>query len=163
MRHVRKLVLAAILALLGFWIGYVFFPSPERVIRQHLIELSGAASIPPNEPPITRLANVVKLASLCTPDVEVSVEVPGHSFQNLQGRDRLREAALAARSTFTTLTVEFVDISVLRGSDPVSAVANLTAKASFQGELVPQELKIEFRKVGRDWLIERVSTVKTLR
>jgi hypothetical protein len=51
----------------------------------------------------------------------------------------------------------------LRGSDPVSAVANLTAKANVQGELVPQELKIEFRKVGRDWLIERVSTVKTLR
>ena len=164
-RWLLRLGLLAGLVALGFWGWHVLFPGPEQVIRRRLNELARAATIAPNESPLARLYNAQKLAGFFTPDVEVMVDVPGYSLHTFSGRDNLIEAATGARSTFGSLTVELVDIEVSMNSDKRSARVDLTAKVNRPGESTPQpqELKVDFKKIDGEWLIDRAETVRPLR
>jgi hypothetical protein len=164
MKWAIRILVAAVIFGLGFWAWRVFFPSPERVIRARLQALSQVVSFPANEAPLAKLANSQKLSAYFTPEVEISVDVRGHSLQTFSGRDELLQAALGARSAVASLTVEFVDVNVVLGPDGKSAVATLTAKGNVSGEKdnLIQELKFSLQKIERSWLINRVETVKTL-
>lgn len=147
-------------------LGWAFFiPSPDHVIRKELAEVARAASIVPNEAPLTKLAKTQKLVSLFANDAQVSVDVPGRSIQTFNGREELHQAALGARSMLNSLRVEFLDVGVTVAPDRQSAVADLTATAALPGEKIPevQELEVRFKRIDHDWLITRVESVKTLR
>jgi hypothetical protein len=161
----KRLGLILALLALGFWAWRFFFPSPERIIRKNLSAVARLASFAPNEGALAKLSNTQKLTGFCTGDIEIAIDVPGRLPRTLSGRGDLTQAIMSARSTLSALKVEFLDIQVAVGGDRESAVARLTAKADLPGEKVPevQELKVTFQKVGRDWLIHRVETVKTLR
>ena len=164
-RWLVRLILLALLGTAAFWGWRIFFPSPERVIRKHLTELAHAASINPNEAPLTKLAKTQKLVSFFADDARLVIDVPGRSIQTIQGRDDIQQAAMAARSVLNNLTVQFLDVLVTVAENKQSASANLTATANLPGERIPevQELSFKFKKTDHDWLIERVETVKTLR
>jgi hypothetical protein len=149
---------------LSYWGWIVLFPGPARIIQMRLAHIARLASVAPNEGALARMINSQKLAGFCTSDVEISIDLPGRVEHRLNGRDELLQAVLAASSTVSPLKIDFLDIGVLVGTDNQSAVAHLTAKASFPGERIPevQELTVDFRKVGRDWLIAHAETVKTL-
>ena len=159
----RAAALAALITL-GAWGWRVLFPSPEQVIRKRLTELAQAASFSPNEAPLARLANAHKLTTFCTDDVEITVEVPGHFSQTIHKKEELLEVAAGAGSMVSGLKVQFLDTNVKVAADKTSAVANLTAKVKVAGEkdFFVQELKFTFNRIGRDWLISRLETVKTL-
>jgi hypothetical protein len=161
---VKLLILAVVLAGVGWWVWTTFFPSPETAIRKELNQLARAASFSPSETPLAKLANAQKLGSFFTTDVTVTVDVPGRSQQTLSGREELVQSALAARSVANGMNVEFFDIIVMLGPDQQTAMANLTARARVPGEkdFNVQELKFSLKKVGGDWLIYKVETVKTL-
>ncbi len=160
-----RLVLLALLLAAGVWLWHVFFPSPERVIRERLDKLAQAASIVANEPPLAQVMNAEKLVSFFTADAQISVETPGHSVGTLNGKDDLRQAALGARKALAWLTVEFVGINLSLSPDKTMATADLTAKAQFPAEkgFEVQELKFYWKKVEGDWLVSRVETVRPLR
>lgn len=160
----RRIVLAALLAGLGFWGWRALFPSPEHVIRQRLTELARDASFAANEGALAKLANAQTLTSFCTPDVVITVNTPGRSQQTLNGRDELLQAVMAARASLRGLNVEFFDILVTVAPDGTSAVANLTARGRVPEERdsYVQELEFKLRKAEGEWLIFRVETVKTL-
>ena len=157
-----RLFFLALIIAGGVWAWRVFFPSPEQVIRHRLAELAQAASYSGKEGDLARVINSEKFASFFSPDVRVTVDVPGRSQQTFNGRDEMMQAAMVARALTGSLQVEFVDVNLDLPPPKVLAVANLTAKAKVAGELQVQELKVTFRKNGRDWLINRVETVKTL-
>ncbi len=163
-KAVPLILLLAVLAGVGCWIWVTFFPSPEVAIRKDLNALAKAASFPANEAPLAKLANAQSVGGYFATNVEVIVDVPGHSRQNISGRDELVQAALAAHANLNGLSVTFHDIVVTVAPDGQSAVANLTAEVKAPGEkdFNLQELKFELRKVGGDWLIIKVETVKTL-
>jgi len=163
-RWLTRIVLLAVLVAVGIWVWSILFPSPERAIRQRLAEVAKAASFPSKESPLAVAANSQRLTTFCTDDIMITVELPGRSQHTVNGRDELLQGAMAARSFAPGLKVEFVDVTVTLAPDRQSAVANLTAKGNVPGEkdLLVQELKIKLKKVGRDWLIERIETVKTL-
>ncbi len=160
----RVLLLGAVLGL-GIWAWTTFFPGPERAIRKRLAELAQTASVPANEGELARVLNANKLVSYFAPEVEITLDVPGHSVETFTSRDELMKAALSARSSFGGLKVSFVDVSVQVSADRQSAVAHLTARADLPGDNVPQvqELKVGFRRIDRQWLILRAETVKPLR
>jgi hypothetical protein len=160
---VRLVALGAAVGVV-LWVWSVFFPSPERVMRQRLTALAQLVSIAPNEGPLAKLANSQKLVSFCLPEIELEVDVPGHSRQTISGRDDLLQAVVMARANLSGLKVEFFDIEVTLDPGKASAVANLTVKARVLGErdYYIQELKFLFKRVGSDWLIRRIETVKTL-
>ena len=158
----RVILLAALIGA-GWWCWNRFFPSPEHVIRRRLGEVARTASFFPNEGPLAKAANSQKLANFCTTDVEIILDLPGHS-ETLSGQKDLFETALGARSLVDSLSVEFLDINIILGSDKSTAVANLTARAKVTGEkeYLVQELRFILKKIGRAWLINRIETVKTL-
>ena len=163
-KWISRAVLVLALAAALVWGWWTFFPSPERVIRKDLKELAQSVSFGGNEAPLAKLANATKVASYFTGDAQVIVDVPGYSRLTLSGMDELRPAALRARQAMNSLKVDFVDISVSVADPKQTAVADVTAKGVVPGEkdFQIQELRFTFARVGRNWLIRRVETVKTL-
>ena len=147
-----------------FWCWHYLFPSPELLIRKQLAQLALAASISPNEAPLTKLSKSQKLAELFARDAQVNVDVPGRADQTFSGRDEIQQAALGARALLNTLHVTFVDVNVTLAANKHSATTRLTATADLPGERLPEveELEIGFTNVDNSWLINKVQTVKTL-
>ena len=154
----------ALLAGLGYWGWRTWFPGPEEVIRKRLVEGARTASSPGNAGNFVKLAHAQKLTTFCTPDVEITVDIPGHAHQTISGTAELLQAAVAAQSYRGGVKIELYDILVTLAPDKNSAVAELTAKANVPSErdFYVQELKLMLKKVDGKWLIYRAETVKTL-
>jgi hypothetical protein len=163
-KWILRLCLLAVLIGGGLWGWRTLFPSPEQVIRRRLTEVARAASFPANQGALARLADAQSLTAFCTPDVEINVDVPGHSRQTLSGQDELLQAIVAARTALRGLNVEFFDILVTLAPDRSSAVANLTAKAQVPAErdFYVQEIQFNLRQTDGKWLIVRAETVRAL-
>lgn len=159
-----RVILATVIVASGVWLWGVFFPRPEHVIRKRLNELAEAISFSSNEGSLAKPMNAERLTGFFSPDVEITVDVPGHSQQTIHGRDEVLQAGMAARGLAGSLKVEFLDINVSLAPDKMSAVVDLTAKgrAGSERDLLVQELKLTMKKVKQDWLIFQVETVKTL-
>jgi hypothetical protein len=157
---------AAIIIALAVWIWVTLFPGPEQAVRKRLAELAKLGSFAPNEGAIAKGLNPQLLASFFTPDVEVSVDVPGLQRVKLSGRDNLLTAAMAVRGggTLISLKVELVDINVTFSPDKNTAIVSLTLKVQANGEreFTPQEMKFTMKKVNGEWLVREAETVKTL-
>ena len=165
MKWALRAILAAALAGALFLAWTIFFPSPEKIIRQRLTELARVVSFSPNEGPIAKLDNPTRAAAFCTSDVEVAVEVPGYSHHELSGKDNLLQALMAARASLPGLQVEFFDPVIELAPNKQAAVVGLTARGKVPGDRDFQviELKFSMKKVEREWLIRRIETVKTIR
>jgi hypothetical protein len=162
-KWLSRVILLGVLVALGFWGWRVFFPSPEKVIRKRLVELAKSASFSPNESLLTKGWNVTVLGEFFTPDVEVTVDVPG-TQHTITGRSELLEAAVGARSAVSSLRIDLPDIKVTLAPDKTSAIVNLTARGKVAGQrdYYLQELRMRMTKIKRDWLINQVQTVRTL-
>lgn len=158
-----RILLVAALAAVGFWAWSVLHPNPEKVIRKRLGEMAKAVSYSSDQGLLSQAWNASSVAEYFTPDVEVTVEVPGtqHTFN---GRDELMQGVLAARRVAKSLTVRFPDIKVTLSPDKAFAEVYVTGEARVSGERERylQELRLRVVKVKRDWLIKQVETVKTL-
>src|SRR2546425_653894 len=160
-KWVLRLFLVAVLFGVGIWVWRVFFPSPERAIRERLAEVAQLASFSSNESPLAKAANAQKLTTFCTPEVEIVVDVPGHFQRTVSGYEELFQAALGARSALSSLQIQFLDLNIPLEPDKQTAMVNLTAKGQVPSDLLIQELKFTLKKHGRNWLIHKVQTVKT--
>jgi hypothetical protein len=156
--------LAIIIIAVAIWLWLTFFPGPEQAIRKRLAEIAQLSSFAGNEGPAAKALNAQKLASFFTPDIEISVDVPGEQRQRLSGQDDLLKAAMGLRTILSSLKVELLDINITFAPGKTSAVANLTLKARVNGErdFIPQELKFTLKKVKGEWLIREAETVRTL-
>lgn len=164
MKIILRLVLLAALVALGVWLWSVWFPGPEKVIRQRLIKLARTASFAPGEGNLAKLAAVESVASYFATNVEVDINVPGRVQHTLLGRAEIRQAALGARERLRGLQVTFPDVNVTVAPDKQSAVADVTIEVHIAGDsdTVVQEMKFTFQKTEDGWLISRVETVSTL-
>jgi hypothetical protein len=158
-----RILLLGLLAGVGFWAWHMLFPNPEKIIRKRLGELAKAASFSPDQGLISTAWNASSLTEFFTPDVEVTVDVPG-SQHTFNGRDELLQAYVSVRKVVQSFSIKFPDIKVTVAPDKASAVVYLTAEARVAGErdFFLQELRLHLIRVKRDWLITRIETVKTL-
>ena len=111
MKTVFRIVLLAALAALGVWLWTMIFPSPQKIIRQRLEAVARHASFAPEEGTLARLASAQSLASYFSTNVEIYLDVPGRIQHTIMGRDEITQAALAARSTASSLSVKFLDVA----------------------------------------------------
>ena len=164
MKIVFRVVLLAALVALGIWLWTVFFPSPEKIIRQRLDKVAKESSFAPNESALTRLAAAEGLANYFATNVEVSIDTRVADRQEFVGRSQITQAAMAARSQLGSLNVKFLDVTVKVTPDKQSAIADLTVDANVSGQpdAIVQEVKITLRKIDGQWLITRVATVRVL-
>jgi hypothetical protein len=161
---VSRAILLAVLVLIGIWAWRLFFPDPARVIRKRMLELAKTASFSGKEGLVAKAFNSETLGGFFDNDVEAIVDVPGRSQQTFNGRAELIQAAMGVRAAFGSMTIEFIDINVNVAPDKQSAEVGLTGKARVPGErdFFVQELKFTLKKTGREWLIKKVETIKTL-
>ena len=159
-----RLVLLAALVAAGVGLWTTFFPSPEKIVHKRLAQVAAEASFHSGENPLVIAARAEHLASRFSTNVEVNLNAPGFERLEFSGRDEITQAAAGARVHLSALKVEFPDVSVTVGPDKQSAVADVAVKVQAAGEkdFIVQEVKFNFQKIGGDWLITRVETVRTL-
>jgi hypothetical protein len=161
---VLRLFLAAVVAGGAFYGYRAWHPSAEQAIRKEFAALARTASFPQRESTLARFSRASKLVGFCTPDVQIVMDVPGHSGQTISGRDELLAAINGAQAMAVGLAVEFVDVGVEVAPDRQSAVVSLTVRGKVSGErdMIIQELRCELKCFKGEWQISRVETVKTL-
>ena len=164
MKIVFRIVLLAALAAAGFWLWTILFPSPGKIIRRQLNAVAKCASFAADEGTLARMADAESLAGYFSTNVEVNINIREGDRQDFVGRDQITQAALAARSAVSSLSVKFLDVAVTVAPDKQSAVADFTVEARVSGEpdLIVQEMKFTLQKISGHWLITRVETVRTL-
>lgn len=155
---------AIICLVIALLIWRIFFPNHERLIRKRLTELAQFCSFPPSQPPLTALKDTQRAVSFFTSDAEIIINVPNYPVEKISGREELRQKALAAHGFVAGVEVEFLDMAIKIAPDKRSATAILTAKARLGSEkdFSLQELKFTMKRDGRDWLISRVETLRTM-
>lgn len=159
-----RAILLGVLLLLGFWAWHIFFPNTEKAIRRRLTEIAQLASCSSTEGALAKGINAEKLGSYCTADVTISMNLPG--VQPLAtGRDDVVKGALWARSNLAPISAQLSDIVVTLAPNKQSATADLTARvrASTDTDFYIQELRVRLKKLGGQWLVSRVDSIKTLR
>ena len=164
MKKPVRLILAVAVIGLAIWGWRVWFPGPQNAIRARLLKLARTVSVEPGEGAIPRGLKAQSLGDYFTADVVINLEVRGFDTRELQGRDELMQAVMGAMQHVRGLKVEFLDINVTLDAGDQSAVANLTGKATVEGErdFEVQEFNFKLKLVDRTWLIYRIDTVKTL-
>ena len=164
MKILLRIVLFAALAAAGWWLWTVLFPPPEKVVRRQLATLARTVSFQADENALAIASKASTLLGMFTTNVEVTVEVSGHGERHFDGRDELMQAVAGARSATRSLAVEFIDVNVTVAPDKRSATASLTvrARAGDEKEDFLQPVRFTLERSGRDWLIRRVETLRTL-
>ncbi len=162
MKIILRLVLLAALIAAGVWLWTILFPSPEQIVRKRLVQAASEASFDSGENPLIIAARSENLAGRFGTNVEININVPEFGQQEFVGRDEITQAAAGARMELSSLKVEFPDVSVTVAPDKLSAVADVAVKVQAAGEkdFNVQEMKFTFQKIGGDWLITRVETVR---
>ena len=165
MKIIIRAAVVAGLVLVVWWAGSVIFRNPKTEIRQRLNELAKIASFDAKEQPGAKLYNASKVSTFFANSLELKVNVPGVGEHTFEGHDEIVQAALAARNTLATLQVRLNDPNIELLPDKQGAVVDLNVSGDVNGEknAILQEMKFSFKKIGGDWLITRVESVKTLR
>ena len=167
MKLLARLVFLAVVLALGVWLWMRLFPSPEKVIRTRLTEVSRCASFDSGEGAVARFANVSELTGYFMPDAKLYLdgELSGVRRISLTGRDEIGAAAVMARNQLSSVKVRFVDINVTLGADRQTATADLTARVAARGDdnFYVGELLFILRKTNGLWMVSSVEPVKVLR
>jgi hypothetical protein len=154
MKSIRTIIPLLAIAAIAFGIYYWLFPPPEKVIRKRLTKLAEAISSRP-EGNISTMANINRIGSFFHPNVSITIEGFGQNIGSVSGRGELQQAALAARQRLTSISVEFYNVEVLVAPSKTNATATATAivKINDDANAQVQEVKMEFEKYDRDWMI----------
>jgi hypothetical protein len=161
---VVRVILLAVVVAIGVWVWKTFFPGPEQAIRRNLKQFAQAISFSSGEGNLTRVADSQKAVSLCASNIDISIEATGYPPQSITGSAELFQALMLARARLASLQVEFLDPNIRLAPNKDSAVVDLTARGRSPGErdIQVMELKFTLQKVGNQWLIRKIETVKTL-
>jgi hypothetical protein len=160
---VLRLFLLAALIAAGVWLWTILFPTPETIVRKRLASVASGISFNAGENPLAIAARAESFAGYFNTNVEVNINLPEYGrHEESVGRPEITQAAAGARQSFSSLKVEFPDVSVTVGPDKQSAVADvaMTVQAAGEKGFNVQEMKFTFQKIGGDWLITRVETVR---
>jgi hypothetical protein len=162
-----RLVAIAVVVAIIFWLWQAFFPGNERVIRTRVARVAKLMSFSQDEGNITGMVHISSLLEYFTTDVECFIEtpdIPEAGDWTIKGRRELRDVILSSHENVSSLTVQFIDVTIAIAPDKTSAAVELTARVSLphDKDFIVHEMKFTFKKVDGQWLISRVETVKTL-
>jgi hypothetical protein len=153
-------IASVVFVLLVAGIAYRYWPSDERHVRRHLIQLAEALSVPGVETEVARLTRVAVLREFFAPDVVVVVD-----GREIVSGDVLIATIVTSPPPPGGFSVEFVDETIALAPDRVTAHITLTARvlsrdlATGQALVDARDLTVAMTKAGGDWVIARAETV----
>jgi hypothetical protein len=162
MRRGLGLVALVAMVVLGFLAWRWLFPPDEVVIRKMVRAAAAAVSWEQGAGNFSRLAAANRLVGLCTPEIEILLDARGAGSERVQGRDALRQAIVAVRSraAWLQVAVEGVELMVSESKDSATVLLAAAVRAEGTREPVLLNYKLSMRKVGGEWLIDRVEPVR---
>jgi len=162
-------VVVVVLALAGWWTRDYWAPGEVQRVRAALDRVAEEVSFGPNEGNIAAVRRISAAVDGFTPDCSIEVEILGVGTLQINGRDELQQALMAAHREARRIALKFFDPIVEVASDGYSAHVHLTATAEAEGRRRNQDgfeaIEFEFnlrRDEGR-WRVHSVRTVPTLR
>ena len=164
MKWARRLILVAILAILGIWILGWLFPGPEKLVRARLARTAQLTSPGGLKAVLSNADSLSEFGGCFSPEATVSLELQGYGQLILTNREEILIYSERTRAMPVRAKVEFLDVDVMLEADKQSATATLTARITVPGDrdFTVQGMKFWLKKFGKDWLIIRVETVRTL-
>ena len=165
MRIAIRLILLALLVVLGWWFWGVCFPSPARMVLKRMAALADTASFEAGASNFSRAAKAGSFIGFFAVDAQIIVDVPELGAHTLNGRDEIREAGNGGFATLRGLKVTFLDSTVKIGSDQQTADVSCTLRVMVGSDkdFGIEEMHFQFKKIDGAWLITKVETVKTLK
>lgn len=162
MKLAVRLLILAVLLVLGYWAWMAAVPNPRAVIRRRLEKLAQIASFSQDEGPGTKLANVQKIGGYFADQVTVNVEVQGLDKAEYNSRAELIQSMQAARMAVGSVQAKFLGSKIEMTPGNQEAIVGVVLTVDINGEqnAVVVDLKIGMKKIGGDWLITRVETVQ---
>jgi hypothetical protein len=160
---VKRLLQIIAILIVGVAVYFLWIwthPSPETAIRKQMEQLAETLVAKPGEGNFARVAAINKTLSFFTPNVYINGEGIPQVNESIQGQTELQQALFAARSRLDgSITFDAVHIEV--GLEATNARVNFHAVARLSGQNEPysQDLKAEFVKIDRKWLISRVDPI----
>ena len=145
-------------------LGYRWWPSPERVIRNRLGGLARTLSVPANDGDLGRVTRLAELRHYFAEDVHVRVGAAGPEITS-------RDALLGLIAGWTPpggWTIEFVDLHVTLGQEATTARVYLTAKVSgrdartSEPTLDAREANLLMAKQNGAWVVTSAEAAETL-
>lgn len=157
------LLAAALVAAYGAWTW--LFPGPEKVIANRLGQVRKLVSIAPNESPIAKLANTDRLLDYFSPDLRISLNIPGRQELEINNREDLRQIVMGARAQLSSLKVQFHDPQILVAPDRASASSLVTVRVdgATAGEPFIERVRFSWIKSDGKWLISGLERAPVLR
>lgn len=162
-RSISILVVAIVLAGLGFLLYRKLFPTDETLIRRMLDTVAATASVSPDEKPLTRLSRAAQLAAQFAGTVTMNVDISGLQGRTIQTHEELAQLIAGARANVSDAKVEFIDANITINNDHAQVHTTAFIRISGQGDPTVQELNMGLVKPDGRWRIERVETVRTLK
>lgn len=164
MKWARRFILVAAITFLGVWFWGVLFPGPDKLIRSRLLRTAQLTCFGAKQGMLSRMSSLIEFGGCFSPEAAVELEVTGYGQITLNGRGEIMRFGEMGRAGPGELKVEFLDMDVMLAADKQSATATLTARVTVPSDrdFTVQGMKFWLKKIGKDWLIIRVETVRTL-
>ncbi len=164
MKALRPLLQLLIVGAIAFVVWHYLFPPPEQVIEKKLKALAENVSQNP-EGNISRVANVNRIGSFFHPNITINLEGFGREAASIQGRGELEQSAMGIRQNNFRIKVIFSNAHITVGAEKTNATALVTAEVTLndQKEPVVQDIRLEFEKFDRAWLIRSATAAKALK
>lgn len=162
----KRLIIFALLLALGavaLWASRG--QRDAKVIARRMTELAHIASVSAGEGNIARMTAANKLVARFNTNVVLNIQVGGRALDSISTRNDLLETILAGRAAVKQLDIDFAGFELELAPDRESATVLTTASIDFNGEkrTAVQEMKFRWIKVGREWLISEVHTLRDLK
>ena len=153
----------SVLATLGFLLWFLTRDGEEGRVKAVIEKARAVATWSGHESQLKTLADISRLDSVLTRDVQVRVDVLGGLRGALVGAEDVRTSLLASRQHIPKLEVKILDLTVTF-PDPKHARVELTANFATDKpkEINPQEFLVQLQKNEGSWYIDRIETVRTL-
>ena len=163
MKAVKPLLIILVLAVAGWFLKGILFPSETDRIRRELADLDELVTFSPEDSNITRVARTGSIVSHFAQDIEIRVD---GTRASVRGREDFREKvkAVLALSTGQLFDVQLKTPEIAVAPDKASATVILGAVVDLddQRPLLAQEWKVTMRKEDREWKIAVIETIRVV-
>ena len=126
--------------------------------------LAATTTFAANASTYVRVAKAMNFLGYFSTNAVIAVDVPELGAHTFNGRFEISEQSNAGFAAAPGLKVSFLDTTVRIGPDRQTADVTCTLRVTVGNEkdYGVQEMHFQFQKIGGEWLIIRVETVKTL-
>jgi hypothetical protein len=154
----KALVIAILIAGIGYWSWGILFPSAEKQIKETLQRLAEVSSFGSNEKSLSRLGAINAVPRFFV--TNAVVRIAGGFSRSLDGREEIREAVAGSRAVAQSLKIALTDPQVTIVG-PREAKVLVTATVYVDSEPTPQLqiLELTMEREKRKWLIKRIDPI----